>query len=62
MTGSAGVFGRIHKVLKNKFGLELSRGFMDLGSVTAHVVTQCSFSPFSILDKLVQSLMNPYIP
>ena len=35
---------------------------MDMGSVTAHVVTRCSFSPFSILDKHVQSLMGPYIP
>jgi hypothetical protein len=62
MAGDAGVFERIHKVLKNELGLELSGRFMDLVSVTAHVVTRCSFSPFSILDKPVQSLMSSYIP
>jgi hypothetical protein len=62
MVGNAAAFERIHKVLKNELGLELSGGFMDLVFVTAHVVTRCFFSPFSILDKLVQSLMGPYIP
>jgi hypothetical protein len=62
MAGNAGVFERIHKVLKNELGLELNGHFMDWVSVTTHVVTRCSFSPFSILDKLVQSLMGPYIP
>jgi hypothetical protein len=31
MAGNAGVFERIHKVLKNELGLELSGRFMDLG-------------------------------
>jgi len=30
MAGSAGVFERIHKILKNELGLELSGRFMDL--------------------------------